>query len=58
MKSGALFFCIDIMYVIYLIVKYFSLVCLSIYYEKLAVKTTLTTMDHSLQRSQIFIRRT
>ena len=32
MKSGALFFCIDIMYMIYLDVKYFSVVYLSIYY--------------------------
>ena len=46
MKSGAPFFRIDIMYMIYLDVKYFSVVCLSIYYEKLAVKTTLTTMGH------------
>ena len=44
MKSGAPFFRIDIMYMIYLDVKYFSVVCLSIYYEKLAVKATLTTM--------------
>ena len=46
MKSGAPFSRIDIMYMIYLDVKYFSVVCLSIYYEKLAVKTTLTTMGH------------
>ena len=46
MKSGAPFFRIDIMYIIYLDVKYFSVVCLSIYYEKLAAKTTLTTMGH------------
>ena len=32
------------MYLIYLDVKHFSVVCLSIYYEKLAVKTMLTTM--------------
>ena len=31
---------------IYLDVKYFSVVCLSIYYEKLAVNTTLTTMGY------------
>ena len=31
---------------IYLDVKYFSEVCLSIYYDKYAVKTTLTTMRH------------
>ena len=46
MKSGAPFFRIDIMYMIYLDVKYFSVVCLSIYYEKLAVKTKHTTMGH------------
>ena len=50
-KSGAPFFLIDIMYMIYLDVKYFSVVCLSIYYEKLTVKTALTTMDISSQRS-------
>ena len=31
MKSGAPFFHIDIMYMIYLDVKYFSVACLSIY---------------------------
>ena len=31
---------------IYLDVRYFSVVCLSIYYEKRAVKTTLKTMGH------------
>ena len=46
MKSGAPFFGIDIKYMIYLDVKYFLVVYLSIYYEKLAVKTTLTTMGH------------
>ena len=50
-KSGVPFFRIDIMYIIYLDMKYFSVVYLSIYYEKLAVKTTLTTMGHSLHRS-------
>ena len=44
--SGAPFFGIDIMYMIYLDVKYFSIVCLNIYYEKPAVKTTLKTMGH------------
>ena len=33
MKSGAPFSCIDIIYMIYLDVKYFSVVCLSIYYS-------------------------
>ena len=46
MKSGAPFLSIDIIYMIYLDVKYFSVVYLSIYYEKLAVKTVLTTMGH------------
>ena len=46
MKSGAPFFRIDMINTIYLDVKYFSVVCLSIYYEKLAVKTTLTMMGH------------
>ena len=46
MKSGAPFFRIDIIYMISLDVKYFSVVCLGIYYEKLPVKTTLTTMEH------------
>ena len=42
MKSGAPFFRIDMIYMIYLAVKYFSVVCVSIYY----VKTTLTTVGH------------
>ena len=46
MKSEAPFFRIDIMYIIYPDVKYFSVVCLSIYYEKITVKATLTTMGH------------
>ena len=46
MKSGAPFYRIDIIYMIYLDVKYFSVVCLSINYEEFAVKTTLTTMRH------------
>ena len=46
MKSGAPFFRIDVMYMIYLDVKYFSVVCHSTYYEKLAVKTRHTTMGH------------
>ena len=49
MKSGAPFFRIDIIYMIYLNVNFLSVVCLSIYYEKLTVKTTLTTtMGHFL----------
>ena len=46
MKSCAPFFIINIMYLIYLDVKYFSVVCLSIYYVELAVKITLTKMGH------------
>ena len=48
MKSGSPFLRIDIMYMIYLELKYISVVSvyLSICYEKLAVKTTLTTMGH------------
>ena len=46
MKSEEPFSRIDIMHMIYLDVKYFLVVCLSIYYEKLAVKTALTTMGH------------
>ena len=46
MKSGAPFFRIDLMFMIYLDVKYFSVVCLSICYEKLALKTALITMGH------------
>ena len=46
MKSGAPFFRVDIIYMIYYDVKYFSVVYLSIIYEKLAVKTTLTTMRY------------
>ena len=46
MKSGEPFSCIDIMYMIYLGVKYFLVVCLSIYYEKLAVKTALRAKGH------------
>ena len=46
MKSGAPFFRIDIICRIYLNVKYFSVVCLRICYDKLAVKTRLTTTGH------------
>ena len=45
MKSVAPFFCIDIIYMICLNVKYFPVVCLSIYYEKLATKTKHTMME-------------
>ena len=46
MKSDAPLFCIDIIHTIYLDVKNFSVVCLCICYEKLAVKTTLTRVGH------------
>ena len=46
MKSGATFFRIDIIYMIYLNVKYCPVVCLSIHCEKHAVKITLKTMGH------------
>ena len=46
MKSWAPFFIINIMYMIHLDVKHFSIVCLSIYHEKLAVKTSLTKMGY------------
>ena len=46
MKSGTPFFRINIMYMIYLDVKYFSVVCLRICYAKLAVKMTFTTMGY------------
>ena len=46
MKSGAPFFRIDIIYIIYLDVKYLSEVFLSIYYEKPTAKTTLKMMRH------------
>ena len=46
MKSDAPFFRIDIIYMIYLYVKYFSGVCPSISYLKLAVKTILTMVGH------------
>ena len=57
MNSGAPFFRIDIIYMIYLDVKHFSVVCLSICYEKLAIKTALKTMGH-LFATYIFVRPT
>ena len=53
-KSGTPFFCLDIIYMIYLDVKYFLVVCVSIYYEKLAVKSTLTTVEHFLAKKLNF----
>ena len=46
MKPGAPFFLINIIYIIYLDIKYLSVVVLSIYYEKPAAKTTLKMMRH------------
>ena len=46
MKSGALFFRIHVAYMIYLDVERFSVVCLSVYNEKVAVKTTFTVIGH------------
>ena len=56
-NSGALFFRIDIIYMIYLDVKHFSVVCLSICYEKLAIKTAFKTIGH-LFATYIFVRPT
>ena len=41
-------------YMIYLNVKCFSVVCLSIYHERLAVKATLATMGHFLGKNLNF----
>ena len=57
MKSGAPFFPIDIIYMIYLDVKYFSVVYLSIYYEKFVVKVPLTTMGYFLAKKFKFVVR-
>ena len=46
MKSGVPFVRIGNMYMIYFDLKYFPVVCLSICHEILAVKTTVTTMEH------------
>ena len=53
-KSVAPIFGIDIMYMIYLDVKYFSVVCFSIYFEKPAIKTTLATMEHCFAKKLNF----
>ena len=50
MKSDASFSRIDIIYMIYLDVKYFSVVCRNICYEKLGVKTLLTMVGHFLAK--------
>ena len=46
MKSGMPFFHIHIVYMIYLDMEYFSIVCLTNYNEKVAVKTIFTVMGH------------
>ena len=53
MKYGAPFFRIYIMHMIYFYVKYFSVVCLSIYYEKVAEtflrkEVKLLSVQHNL----------
>ena len=54
MKSSAPFFRIDIIYMNYLNMNYFPVMCLSINYEKLAVNTTLTTTEHFLAKKLYF----
>ena len=54
MKSGAPFFCIDTVYIIYLHVKYFALVFLNFYYEKPAVKAIFTTMGYFFSKKLNF----
>ena len=54
MKADAPSFRVAIIYLIYLDVKYFSVVCLSIYYEKRAIKTTRTTMGHFFAKKLVF----
>lgn len=49
-KSGKLYFHIDIIHTISLDAKSFSVVCLIIYYEKLTVKTTLPTTRHFIAK--------
>ena len=46
MKPWAALFCIDMMYMVGLDMKYFSVIWLCIYHEKPAVKTRLTRMEH------------
>ena len=43
------------MHIIYLDVKYFSVVFLSLYYEKLAVKPRLQRWDISSQRNEVLL---
>ena len=54
MKSGAPFYRIDIISMIYLDETHFSVVNLNIYYEKLAIKTALTTMRHCFAKKLHF----
>ena len=54
MKSGAPFFRIDIIYMIYLDVKYFSVVFLSINCEKHAITITLAATGHFFAKKSNF----
>ena len=56
MKSDAPFFRIDIIFIIYLDVKYFSVVCPSICYEKLNVKTMLRRVGNFFAKKQFEIQ--
>ena len=53
-KSGAPFFRIDMIHMVHLNVKYFSVVSLGIYHEKLPVKTTLKTIKKKQKNLKIF----
>ena len=54
MKSGAPFYRIDIISMIYLDKTHLSVVNLNIYYEKLAIKAALTTMRHCFAKKLHF----
>ena len=54
MKSNAPFFRIDIIYMTCLYGNFFSVVCVSICYEKLAVKTTLTRVGYFFAKNLNF----
>ena len=55
-EIGTPFFSIDMIHMIYPDVKYFSGLCVSIYYKKLSVKTTLTMMEHFFAKKLNFLR--
>ena len=54
MKSDAPFFRIDIIYMTCLYGKFFSVVCVSICYEKVAVKTTTTRVGYCFTKKLNF----